>query len=72
MIAAIQAQRAILADASAAPQSRREALKFLVHLVADVHQPLHASPIDDKGGNFDEVAPIHKTPPPLIDQDDTT
>jgi F-type H+-transporting ATPase subunit beta len=25
-------------------------------------------PIDDKGGTFDEFAPIHKTPPPLIDQ----
>jgi F-type H+-transporting ATPase subunit beta len=25
-------------------------------------------PIDDKGGNFTETAPIHKTPPPLIDQ----
>ena len=25
-------------------------------------------PIDDKGGNFDETAPIHRTPPPLIDQ----
>ncbi|HUC88177.1 MAG TPA: F0F1 ATP synthase subunit beta [Candidatus Binatia bacterium] len=25
-------------------------------------------PIDDKGGSFKELAPIHKTPPPLIDQ----
>ncbi len=25
-------------------------------------------PIDDKGGDFTETAPIHKTPPPLIDQ----
>ncbi|HET7060531.1 MAG TPA: F0F1 ATP synthase subunit beta [Candidatus Saccharimonadales bacterium] len=25
-------------------------------------------PIDDKGGDFNETAPIHKTPPPLIDQ----
>ncbi|HVX24006.1 MAG TPA: F0F1 ATP synthase subunit beta [Candidatus Saccharimonadales bacterium] len=25
-------------------------------------------PIDDKGGEFKETAPIHKTPPPLIDQ----
>lgn len=27
------------------------ALKYLVHLVADVHQPLHAGYLDDKGGN---------------------
>jgi F-type H+-transporting ATPase subunit beta len=25
-------------------------------------------PIDDKGGSFDETAPIHRTPPPLVDQ----
>jgi F-type H+/Na+-transporting ATPase subunit beta len=25
-------------------------------------------PIDGKGGDFDEVAPIHRAPPPLIDQ----
>jgi F-type H+-transporting ATPase subunit beta len=25
-------------------------------------------PIDDKGGEFKETAPIHRTPPPLIDQ----
>ncbi len=25
-------------------------------------------PIDDKGGTFKETAPIHRTPPPLIDQ----
>jgi len=29
--------------ASASPLERAEALKFLVHLVADVHQPLHAA-----------------------------
>jgi hypothetical protein len=32
-------------------RDRLEALKFLVHLVADVHQPLHASDDDDRGGN---------------------
>ena len=27
------------------------ALKYVVHLVADVHQPLHGGYLDDKGGN---------------------
>lgn len=27
------------------------ALKFLVHFVGDIHQPLHASDHDDRGGN---------------------
>jgi hypothetical protein len=42
--------------ASKAPASERlEALKFVVHLVADVHQPLHAGYADDKGGNLYQV-----------------
>lgn len=36
-------------------EERRTALKFLVHFVGDVHQPLHASPLDDKGGNDYQV-----------------
>lgn len=37
---------------SQAPDAvRMVALKYLVHLVADVHQPLHAGHLDDKGGN---------------------
>ena len=35
---------------------RRDALKFLVHLVADVHQPLHAGGRNDKGGNRYQVS----------------
>jgi hypothetical protein len=29
-----------------------KALKYLVHFVADVHQPLHAGYRDDRGGNM--------------------
>lgn len=35
-------------DASA---SRRDALRWVIHLVADMHQPLHAGYADDRGGN---------------------
>ena len=31
--------------------ARAEALRFLIHFVADVHQPLHAEDNDDRGGN---------------------
>jgi S1/P1 Nuclease len=41
----------ILADASASPQDRLEALKWVVHFVGDISQPLHAEDHDDKGGN---------------------
>lgn len=41
----------VLADRSAAPQDRLEALKWVVHFVGDIHQPLHAEDHGDKGGN---------------------
>lgn len=56
VVGQIQAQRAILADRSQPVAVRREALKFLVHLVGDVHQPLHASNRKDKGGNDFQIS----------------
>lgn len=40
-----------LRDTSASSQTRLEALKFLVHFAGDLHQPLHASDNNDRGGN---------------------
>jgi nuclease S1 len=40
----------VLADRNAARQDRIEALKFLVHFVGDVHQPMHAMG-EARGGN---------------------
>ncbi len=45
---------AVLKDQEATYRSRNEALKWIVHLVGDIHQPLHAANNHDKGGN--EVA----------------
>lgn len=44
-----------LADRSASPQARLEALKWVVHLAGDIHQPMHAVDNDDKGGNTVQV-----------------
>jgi hypothetical protein len=33
------------------PGERLQALKFVVHLVGDIHQPMHAGYAHDKGGN---------------------
>ncbi len=44
-------QLAILKDRSQPARARNEALKWITHLVGDLHQPLHASDHDDKGGN---------------------
>lgn len=49
-----QTRRLQAADASA--PERLQALKYLVHLVADIHQPLHAGHADDRGGNLVPLA----------------
>jgi nuclease S1 len=41
----------IVADRQLAAPVRAEALRFLIHFVADVHQPLHAADNNDRGGN---------------------
>jgi hypothetical protein len=41
----------ILANRRLNDAMRAEALRFLIHFVADVHQPLHAEDNGDKGGN---------------------
>lgn len=46
----------VLADTRAAPRERNEALKWIVHLVGDIHQPLHAADNGDRGGNLVQVA----------------
>ena len=47
------AQRA--ADESLSEERRTEALRFVVHFVADLHQPLHVGREEDRGGNRIDV-----------------
>jgi len=47
----LKKQIAVLGDKSQSTRARNEALKWVVHLVGDLHQPLHASNHDDRGGN---------------------
>lgn len=56
VIGAIERQRAILADRRQPAAVRRDALKFLVHFVGDVHQPMHAGNRPDKGGNEYQIS----------------
>ena len=46
---------AIRVSSTASEEAKFKALKYLVHFVADVHQPLHAGYADDKGGNKYQV-----------------
>ncbi|HEX5961559.1 MAG TPA: S1/P1 nuclease [Rhodanobacteraceae bacterium] len=54
-VAAIEKYSAILADRSQPPAERAEALAFVVHLVGDIHQPLHDGYRRDAGGNDFQV-----------------
>lgn len=49
--AQIPRQYAILADTTKSKSERQQALRFLIHLVGDIHQPLHAADDNDLGGN---------------------
>jgi hypothetical protein len=49
-------QRALLANARAPLSKRAIALAWVIHLVGDIHQPLHAGKAEDRGGNLTCVA----------------
>jgi hypothetical protein len=53
---AITDQIAILRSPNIDPQKRAEALRFVIHFVGDLHQPLHATSNSDQGGNCVPVA----------------
>jgi hypothetical protein len=46
----------VLGDPRARPRSRNEALKWVVHLIGDIHQPLHTATRADRGGNQVQVS----------------
>ena len=50
-IAAVERQIAVLGASTVSDAQRLQALKYVVHLVADLHQPLHAGHFEDRGGN---------------------
>jgi S1/P1 Nuclease len=55
VILAVEQFKAMLMKPEAAggrdKQRRIEAVKFIIHFVGDLHQPLHSADNDDKGGN---------------------
>jgi hypothetical protein len=52
---ALVRQEAILGDEKASREDRVKALKYVVHFVGDIHQPMHVSRAEDKGGNTIQV-----------------
>lgn len=60
---AIRHYEGTLANRRAPDRQRLEALAFLSHLIADLHQPLHVSNNCDRGGNaIDVILPTGATP----------
>lgn len=51
ILEALERYRGILADRSQPRAERSEALRWVVHLVGDLHQPLHVGERGDRGGN---------------------
>ena len=51
VVTAIQSQIQVLKDKTSSTESKRLALKMLVHLVGDLHQPMHMGHKSDLGGN---------------------
>jgi len=63
VVVAIEEQKKILADPSQPDDKRADALRYLIHFVGDIHQPLHATaretdalPTGDRGGNDFKLA----------------
>lgn len=64
-ITALSKFRAVLVDPAASREDKQRALRFVVHLVGDLQQPLHAGNGTDRGGNdvsvsfFDKLTNLH-------------
>ena len=48
---ALTEQVRVLRDPNSSAQAKADALRFIIHFVGDIHQPLHASTNNDLGGN---------------------
>jgi len=55
VVGGIERYAGVLGDRTRSKEERAEALRFVVHLVADAHQPLHAGYRADRGGNRFQV-----------------
>jgi len=55
LLKSIREQLDVLKDRKASREKKEFALKFIVHLVGDLHMPLHVGTGSDQGGNFCKV-----------------
>jgi S1/P1 Nuclease len=62
VLQAITDQLAILKDKNAPGPKRAAALRYIIHFVGDLHQPLHGSTNSDRGGNCVPVKYFGRNP----------
>jgi hypothetical protein len=63
VVSRLEAFEQVLANPAASRESRLLALKFVLHLTGDLHQPLHLADNHDRGGNCVRIAsgePLHR------------
>jgi hypothetical protein len=65
VIGQIERFRRTLATPSAPRAKRQKALKYLLHFIGDIHQPLHAGENHDRGGNDVQVEFMGQTMNPF-------
>ena len=64
-VTALAAFTATLKDANSSAEDKALALRYIIHIVGDLHQPLHAGRAEDRGGNridvvwFEEFTNLH-------------
>ena len=62
VVSELAAQVRLLRDSSKGAQERADALRFVIHFVGDIHQPLHTTTNDDMGGNCVPVTFFDRAP----------
>lgn len=62
VVVALAEQVRVLRDPRASAEARADALRFVIHFVGDIHQPLHATTNDDMGGNCVPVTFFDRAP----------
>lgn len=55
IVAQIKHEEELIGDAAISKPVRAEALRFLIHFMGDLHQPLHCADNHDRGGNMVRV-----------------
>lgn len=62
ILKALEDQLGVLKDTNAPPAKRADAVRYVIHFVGDLHQPLHAITNSDEGGNCVPVKYFRRRP----------